>query len=92
MPNWLAKIVWQKVLLGHISHVFGIRVLGKQMVERLVLVRPDILRDREPPFFRVVEDRSISKITPRNEKIRWRTIWPIWNLAIRAFIILGRID
>jgi hypothetical protein len=30
---------------------------------------------------------STSKMTPRNEKSRWRTTWPIVNLASRVFMI-----
>jgi hypothetical protein len=49
--------VGQQVLLGDISDVFALRVLGEQMVERLVLARAHLGRDRLPPFLGVVEYR-----------------------------------
>jgi len=57
MPDRLAGIVGQEVLLRDIGHVFGFRILRQQVVERLVLVRPDVLGDRKPPFLGVVEFR-----------------------------------
>ena len=36
---------------------FGFRILGEEMVEGLVLVGPDLFRDRQPPLLRVVEFR-----------------------------------
>src|SRR4051812_10223017 len=53
MPDRLAGIVGQKVLLRNIGDVFGLRVLGEQVIERLVLVRANVLRDRKPPFLGV---------------------------------------
>src|SRR5450830_848331 len=47
--------VGQQVLLGDISDVFALRVLGEQMVKRLVLARAHLGRDRLPPFLGVVE-------------------------------------
>ena len=41
MPDRLAAVVRQQVLLGDIGDVFGLVVLGEQMIERLILVRPD---------------------------------------------------
>src|ERR1022692_4132711 len=49
--------VGQQVLLGDISDVFALRVLGEQMVKRLVLARAHLGRDRLPPFLGVVEYR-----------------------------------
>ena len=49
--------VRQQILLRDIGDVFGFRVLGEQMIERLILVRAQISRDRQPPFLGVVEDR-----------------------------------
>ena len=57
MPNRLARLVRKQVLLGDIGDVFGFRVLGEQMVERLVLARPHLGRDRLVPFLGIVELR-----------------------------------
>ena len=48
MVDGLAGIVADQVLLRDISHVIRRLVLGEQVVERLVLARPAILRDRLP--------------------------------------------
>ena len=57
MADRLAAVVRQQVLLGNIGDIFGFIVLGEQMVERLILVRPDIRRDRLVPFLGVAEGR-----------------------------------
>src|SRR5258708_913656 len=57
MPDRLAGLVRQQVLFGDIGDVFGFRVFREQMIERLILVRPDFLRDRQPPFLGIVEFR-----------------------------------
>ena len=53
----LAGIIRQQVLLGDIGDVLGLRVLREQMIERLVLVGPHVLGDRQPPFLGVGELR-----------------------------------
>src|SRR5262245_14773924 len=55
MAHWLAGRIRQQVLLRYVGDVFGLRVLREQMVERLVLVRTDLGRDRLVPFLGVVE-------------------------------------
>ena len=57
MAHRLAAVVGQKVLLGDIGDVFGFVVLREQMIERLILMRPDLGRDRLVPFLRIVENR-----------------------------------
>ena len=57
MAHRLAGRVGQQILLRHIGDVFGFVVLGEQMIERLVLVRPHLGRDRLVPFLGIVEDR-----------------------------------
>src|SRR6202171_999921 len=57
MPDRLARIVRQQVLLRHLGDVFRFRILGEQMIERLILVRPILLGDRQPPFLGIVEFR-----------------------------------
>src|SRR5450432_3824239 len=55
MPDRLSGIIRQEILLGNIRDVFGIRVLREQVVERLILVRTHLFRNRQPPFLGVVE-------------------------------------
>jgi hypothetical protein len=57
MPDRLAGIVGQQILLGDVGDVLGIRIFRQKMIERLVLVRPNLLGDRQPPFLGVVEFR-----------------------------------
>src|SRR5689334_23484094 len=57
MPHRFARIIDEEVLLRHIGNVFCLLIFGEEMVEGLVLGRPDLLRDRQPPFFRVGERR-----------------------------------
>ena len=57
MPDGATRGVGQQVLLGDIGDVVRLRVLGEQMIEGLILPRPDLGRDGLPPFLRVVEDR-----------------------------------
>src|SRR6188472_1707899 len=57
MAHRLARIIDKEVLLRHIGNVFCLLIFGEEMVEGLVLGRPDLLRDRQPPFFRVGERR-----------------------------------
>ena len=53
----LARLVGQQVLLGDVGDVLGVGVLREQVIVGLVLVRADILRDRQPPLLGVVELR-----------------------------------
>ena len=57
MVDRLVGIVGDQILLADIGDVARFHILGEQMVERLVLARPDILRDRLIPFRAVGEDR-----------------------------------
>src|SRR6185312_13011601 len=57
VPHWLAAIVRQQVLFGHVGDVFGFVVLSEEVIERLIFIRPHFGGDRLIPFFRVVEDR-----------------------------------
>src|SRR5258705_3862609 len=57
MAQRLAGAVRKQVLLRHIRDVFGFRVLGVEMIERLVLARPPFSRDRLVPFLGIGEDR-----------------------------------
>src|ERR1700704_283187 len=57
VPDRLARIVRQQILLGDVGNVFRFRILGEQMIKRLILVRPILLGDRQPPFLGIVEFR-----------------------------------
>ena len=76
MAHRLAGLVGQKVLLRDIGDVFGLGILGEQMIERLVLrgrISSGIAWYQSSVFAKI---GSTSKMTPRNGKKRWRTIWP----------------
>src|SRR3954468_8652973 len=57
VPDRFAGIIGQKVLLGNIGDVFGLRILREQMIKRLILVWPKLLGNRQPPFLGIVEFR-----------------------------------
>ena len=49
-------VIYNQVLLGDIGDVFFFIVLGKEVVKGLLLMRANLGRDRQPPFFGVAED------------------------------------
>ena len=49
MANWIAGGIGHEVLLRDIGDIFGFRVFGEEMIERLILARPGLLGDRLPP-------------------------------------------
>ena len=53
MAHRVAGSVGDEVLFRDIGDIFGFGVFGEEMVERLILVRPNLFRDRQPPFLRV---------------------------------------
>ena len=55
VTHGLAGLVGQQVLLGNIGDIGVVVVLGQQVVERLVLGRPDVLGDGVPPFLGIGE-------------------------------------
>src|SRR3979490_1764070 len=57
MAYRLARCVGQEVLLGDICDVFALRILREQVIERLILVRPNLRRDRLVPLLGIVELR-----------------------------------
>src|SRR4051812_14702036 len=57
MLDRLVALVVEQILLADIGDIAAVAIVGEQMVERLVLVRPDLLRDRVIPFVGVGEDR-----------------------------------
>ena len=57
MAHRLAGLVRQQVLLGDIGDIFGFGVFREQMIERLILVRPNLGRNRLVPFLGIVEQR-----------------------------------
>ncbi len=66
----LAGIVGQQVLFGHVGDIGRLRILGQQMVERLVTARPDLFGDRGQPLLGVgehrvdVEDDAAERVDP----------------------------
>lgn len=57
VPERLAGVVWQQVLLRDVGDVFRLGILGEQMIIGLVLVRAHFLRDRLVPLLGVAEER-----------------------------------
>jgi hypothetical protein len=57
MMDRLTLDVGEQILLADISDVGGFRILGEEVVEGLVLGRPNILGDRLVPFLAIGEDR-----------------------------------
>src|SRR5437773_10418011 len=53
MAHRSAFAVRQEILFGDIGGVCGLRVLGQQMVEGLILARPNFRGDRVVPLFRI---------------------------------------
>src|SRR5206468_5304478 len=53
----LISLVRQQILLADISDVARFRIFSEQVIEGLILGRPDRLRDRFIPFVAVGEDR-----------------------------------
>src|SRR5712691_3214339 len=57
MAQRLAGRVGQQILLRHIGDVLAFRVLGEQVVEGLILRRPDFFRNGKVPLLGIVERR-----------------------------------
>ncbi len=57
MAHRVARSVGDEVLFRDIGDIFGFGVFGEEMVERLILARPNLFRDRQPPFLRVGKHR-----------------------------------
>jgi hypothetical protein len=56
MVDRLVALVRHQILLAHIGDVARLPVLGEQVIEGLVLLRPNLLGDRLIPFVAVGED------------------------------------
>lgn len=56
MLHRTSSAIADQVLLTDIGNVAGILILSEQMIERLITVRPDFLRDGFVPFFAVGKD------------------------------------
>jgi hypothetical protein len=52
-----ARIVGEQILLRDIRNIGALRVFGEQVVKWLILARPHVLRDRQPPFLGIGELR-----------------------------------
>ena len=57
MANWIAGGIGHEVLLRDIGDIFGFRVFREEMIERLILARPDLLGNCLPPCLGIREDR-----------------------------------
>ena len=73
MPQRLSGFVRQQVLFRDIGDVFGLIVLGQQMVKWLILARTQFDRDGQPPFFGVVELRFCRLVVGN--------VFPIFSLS-----------
>jgi hypothetical protein len=62
----LSGFVRYQILLGDVSDVLAVGVLGVEVIEGLLFDRTDLGGNRTPPFLGVGEGRINSKITPRN--------------------------
>ena len=65
-----AAVILEQVLLRYVGDILGFVVLRQEVVERLILMRTFVFRDRFPPFlsirkFRVyIEDESAEGVKP----------------------------
>ena len=65
MFDRLARIISDQILLGNISHVVALVILGQQMIERLILGRTAVFRNGHVPFLGIRKDRvDIENHTP----------------------------
>src|SRR4030067_614430 len=70
MPQRLVRGVGHEILLRHIGDVFGVGVLGEQMIEGLILVGSDLLGNGAVPLLGIaegrvhVEDHAAKRIDP----------------------------
>src|SRR5512134_2505623 len=66
----LAADVRQEILLGDISNITRLLILGEEVIVRLILDRPDILRDRQPPLLGIgefgidIENDAAERVNP----------------------------
>ena len=57
MTHRFASLVGQEVLFGHIGDIAVLVVFRQEVVEGLVLARPNLFGNGLPPFFCIVEGR-----------------------------------
>jgi hypothetical protein len=57
MAYGIAGCIGHEILLRNVGDIFGFGVFGEEVVKGLVLVRPDVLWNRLPPFFGIRENR-----------------------------------
>jgi len=66
----LARVVGQQVLFRDVGDIGRLRILGQQVIERLVAARPRVFRDRRQPLLGIgenrihVEDHATERIKP----------------------------
>ncbi len=69
MAHRLIGIIDEKILFRDIGDILGIVIFSEQMIEGLVLARPDVLGDGEVPFLGIRECRiDIENHTPEREQ------------------------
>lgn len=56
MANGIAGCIGYEILLRYIGDIFDVGVFGEEMIEGLVLARPELRRNRLPPFLGISED------------------------------------
>ena len=88
MTDGVPGLVLKQVLLRDIGDVFGLGVLREQVIERLILARPDFRGDGFVPLLAVVELRIDVEDDASKGKSRWRTTWPIVNFAALVLAIM----
>ncbi len=57
VAHWIAGCIGQKVLLRDVGDIFGFRILSEEVIEWLILARPDFFGNGLPPFIGVREHR-----------------------------------
>src|SRR3546814_16179080 len=69
MVDRLLAVVRDQILLADIGDIAAFAIFGEQVVEGLVLVRPDLLGNGLVPFFGIGEDRIyIDHPAPKTEE------------------------
>src|SRR5262249_31755685 len=69
MPQRLATHIEQQILFRNIGDIFGLLILGQQMIIRLVFGRANFLWDRKPPLLGIGKLRiHIEDNAPKREK------------------------
>lgn len=69
MADRFSGLIDQQILFGDVGHILRVVILREKVVEGLILARADLLRNRQPPVFRVVEHGvDIEDYAPKGEQ------------------------